>query len=159
MRSTIFQLVRNKNKDCWTLWKQEFKTMQDFIKKYQQTAIPNKMKEKVMLDGAASTDIVTVSDTYYTGNEDYYTDYNDEEDPEYVEDVEDDPSEYVKGAQVICVEEFRPEADQGDSCLPISKGDVLVITNKYIPSEDWVLVRGANKQRGYVPFENIKIKK
>ena len=130
--------------------------MQDFIKKYQQTGIPNKGKEKVMLDGNASTDIVSVSDTYYTREEDYYSD---DEKPEYVEDLEDDPSDYVKGAHVICVEEFRPDPDQADSCLPISKGDVLLITNKYDPSEDWVLVRSANKQRGYVPFENIKIKK
>eukprot|EP00092_Neocalanus_flemingeri_P023997 GFUD01026031.1.p1 GENE.GFUD01026031.1~~GFUD01026031.1.p1 ORF type:complete len:262 (+),score=74.55 GFUD01026031.1:45-830(+) len=147
-----FKLVRDIGKPTWTMWGQNFKSLQDFVKKFQKKEIANKGREQVLLDKNANAEVIVVGDnhnmdTYYdAGDVDEYETYTDAG-ADYMEESDD----IVEGSVVRCTLDFI--ADE-DGTISVSRGDRLMVL--YPPTEGWVYVRKENEDEGYVPEENTE---
>ena len=147
-----FKLTREPGKAVWNIWGNSFKTLQEFVTKYQKKPIEKKNKEKIHLDKDAVVDIIVAEETEYT--DPYYFDEGEYEDDPYddstaLDDIEESDDEQQN--VVMCTKEYIKKEE---GTMSVKAGERLII---HQPShEGWVYVgREKGEELGYIPDDII----
>jgi len=157
-----FKLIFDTGRQTWSMWGQHFRTLQEFVKAFQEKAIAKKGPEKVRLDPLANVQVLVVEndeENYYNGQEESeeetYEDAPEEEESDEGEFVDDrDNNAITEGCVVVCTDEYVPEEE---GTVYIRPGDRLVVL--YSPTDGWVYVRSGGREEGYVPEDCVQIER
>ena len=150
-----FKLSRDQGKMTWSIWGEKFKSLQEFVIKYQTKALENKQKEKVTLDKDAFTGVVIADESDYLDT--YYYNEGLYEDPTYEDtcaasDKEEDNEDQEILGPAICRRDFE-ENEEGT--VSVKRGDRLTV--QYKAEGGWVYIKkDKGGEEGFVPEENIK---
>merc|ERR1712106_926792 len=156
-----FKLIKEPGKLYWKIWGDKYKTLQDFVKKFQEKPIENKNKDKICLDSTATVEVIVADENDYMDT--YYYDDGEYEDAVY-EDVsvlnekeerDQDQHDIIEGSIVRSTHEFIKKEE---GTISVKPGDRLMVL--HASKEGWVYVSKENEEgEGYVPDKILSIEK